>query len=156
MLEVTKLLASRPINVETKNTLMSNSSDQSQNVNAGRDINLSGSTLNLGEISGSVTNSISQLQTANPEAAQLAELLKQLQTAIEAEPALSDDDKALALEQTEKLAEAGKTPSDETTKKPAKLAVGFLKGLVGALPDTTKLVEACAKLLPIITGLLGL
>ena len=135
---------------------MNDNIDQSQNISVGRDMNLSSSTLNLGEISGSVTNTINQLQTASPEAAQLADLLKQLQAAIEAEPALSDDDKALALEQTAKLAEAGKTRADETTKKPAKLAVGFLKGLVGALPDTTKLVEACAKLLPLITGLLGL
>jgi uncharacterized protein YjbI with pentapeptide repeats len=147
-------LASRPINVVTENTLMNNSSDQSQNVSVGRDMNLSGSTLNLGKISGSVTNSISQLQTANPEATQLAELLKQLQAAIETEPALSDDDKALALEQTAKLAAAGNS-SAETAKKPAKLAVGFLRGLVGALPDTAKLAEACTKLLPMITSLLG-
>ena len=156
---VVNQLAGRPINVEVNATAesksMNDSKDQSQNISVGRDMNLSGSTLNLGEISGGVTNSINQL-SANPEAAQLADLLKQLQAAIEAEPALSNDDKALALEQTAKLAEAAKTPADEITKKPAKLAVGFLKGLVGALPDTTKLVEACAKLLPIITTLLGL
>lgn len=131
--------------------------DQSQNINIGRDMNLSGSTLNLGEISGSVTNTINQLQTTeNPETIQLANLLKQLQAAIETEPQLNEDDKALALEQTGKLAEAAKTPGDEAAKKPAKLAVGFLKGLVSTLPDTAKLAEACSKLLPLITSLIGL
>lgn len=112
---------------------------------------------NLGEISGSVSNTINQLQTAsNPETAQLADLLKQLQAAIEAETQLDSDDKAMALEQTGKLAEAAQKPGDESTKKPAKLAVGFLKGLATSLPDAAKLAEACTKLLPIITTLLGL
>ncbi len=130
--------------------------EQNQSINVGRDMNLSGSTLNLGEISGNVSNTINQLQSEHPEAAQLADLLKQLQQAIETEPELSEDDKALALEQTGTLAEAAKNPADETTKKTAKLALGFLKGVVGALPDTAKLAEACAKLLPLITKLLGI
>jgi hypothetical protein len=148
-------LASRPINVVTENTLMNHSSDQSQNISVGRDMNLSGSTLNLGEISGAVTNTINQLQSS-PETTQLADLLSQLQAAIETETQLSDDDKALALEQTGKLAEAAKTPGSEAAKKPAKLAVGFLKGLVATLPATATLAEACSKLLPLIIPLLGL
>jgi SPFH domain / Band 7 family len=112
---------------------------------------------NFGEISGSVTNTINQLQTStSPETAQLADLLKQLQTAIEAETNLDSDEKAMALEQTGKLAEAAQNLGDDSTKKPAKLAIGFLKGLTTSLPAAATLAEACSKLLPMITALLGL
>ncbi|NJO50387.1 MAG: hypothetical protein HC840_14190 [Leptolyngbyaceae cyanobacterium RM2_2_4] len=40
---------------------MQETHDSSQNINVGRDLTLTGSTLNLGEISGSVTNTINQL-----------------------------------------------------------------------------------------------
>jgi uncharacterized protein YjbI with pentapeptide repeats len=137
---------------------MNNSNDQSQNISVGRDMNLSGSTLNLGEISGSVTNTISQLQASSPEAAQLADLLKQLQTAIETETdqSLTDDDKAEALEQLNTLAKAVKNPPTDITKKSANTAIKILRGTIAALPDTAKLAEACSKLLPAVVSLLGL
>lgn len=133
------------------------SDSKGQNISVGRDMSLSGSTLNLGEISGNVTNTISQLQANRPEAAQLADLLKQLQTAIETETDanLTDTDKAEALEQVSTLAKAGENPTD-TTKKSANTAVKILRGTIAALPDTAKLAEACSKLLPAIVSLLGL
>lgn len=111
----------------------------------------------LGQISGAVTNSISQLQSANtPEATQLATLLEQLQSAIENESHLAPEDQAEAMEQVKTLAEAGQKPEDNALQKAAKTALKILKGTIASLPDAATLVESCAKLLPAITTLLSL
>jgi uncharacterized protein YjbI with pentapeptide repeats len=113
--------------------------------------------LNLGAISGDVTNAIAQLpNTVDPDQPGLKELLTQLQGAIESEAQLNQDDKAEALEQVKVLAEAGQKPQDGPLKKIANTAIKVLRGTVSSLPEATKLVEACSKLLPIITKLLGL
>jgi uncharacterized protein YjbI with pentapeptide repeats len=161
MTKIVQMMANRPVTVEVKasaeSKAMNDSTDQSRNINAGRDINLTGSTLNLGEISGNVTNTIHQLQTTDrPEAAQLADLLSQLQQAIEQDPHLPDTDKTEALEQVNTLAKAGQNPQDSTLKKLANTSVKILKGTVAALPDAAKLAEACSKLLPAIVSLLAL
>ena len=125
----------------------------SNNITA-RDINQS--TLNS-DISGTVTNSINQLPTS-PQSDQpgLKELLTELQTAIEAETDLSDDDKAEALEQVKTLAEVGKNPQESTMQKAGKTAMKILKGTIAGLPSAATLVEACSKLLPMIAKLLPL
>ena len=107
------------------------------------------STWNIGEISGTVTNSINQLP-ASPQSDKpgIKELLTQLQAAIEAETDLSDDDKAEALEQVNTLAEVGKNPKESTMQKARKTAMKILKGIIASLPSGTTLVEACSKLLP--------
>ncbi|GAB4241614.1 MAG: hypothetical protein Kow00121_67710 [Elainellaceae cyanobacterium] len=122
---------------------------------AGGDIS---GVINLGAISGSVTNAINQIPDTPKESDQpsLKELLLQLQAAIEAESALPPEDKAEALEQVKILAEAGQAPEDGTLKKAAKTAVKVLKGTVAGLPDVTQLVEASAKLPPAITALLAI
>ena len=155
------LLSNLTINASSNATAegkaMQNSSDQSQNINVGRDFNISNSVVSLREISGNVSNTINQLQTTNrPEAAELADLLKQLQTAIEAEPDLKTDDKTEALEQVGTIAKAGQNPQDGTLKKLAGTAVKVLRGTIATLPDTAKLVEATSKLLPAIISLLAL
>jgi len=109
----------------------------------------------IGAISGSVTNTISQLPASsdsnNPG---IKELLTQLQAAIESEAELPDEDKVEALEQVQALAEAGQKPEDNILQKSAKTAMKILKGTVSSLPDAAKLADACAKLLPIISKLL--
>ncbi len=111
--------------------------------------------LNLGTISGNVTNAINQLPTSSdPDKPGLKELLAQLQTAIEAETELPPDDKAEALEQVKVLAEAGQKPEDSALQKAAKTAMKILKGTVATLSETSKLVEICSKLLPIVSPLL--
>lgn len=134
------------------------------NFNAGGNIgNVSGivggdvsGVVNLGEISGNVTNTINQLQNdARPEAAQLAELLKQLQTEIEASD-LKPDDKTEALEQVGAITKAGQNPQDGTLKKLSATAIKILQGTVAALPDTAKLAVACSQLLLLIKPLIGL
>jgi hypothetical protein len=141
-------------NIEVNTTAESKSmSDSSKNINVGRDA--TGSTLNIGDISGIVTNTINQLP-ASPQSDQpgIKELLTQLQTAIEAETNLSDDDKVEALEQVKTLAEVGKNPQESTMQKTGKTAMKILKGTIASLPSAATLVEACSKLLPAIASLL--
>ena len=107
------------------------------------------------DISGIVTNTINQLP-ASPQSDKpgIKELLTQLQTAIEAETDLSDDDKAEALEQVKALAEVGQNPQESTMQKAGKTAMKILKGTIASLPSAATLVEACSKLLPAIASLL--
>ncbi|HIK16022.1 MAG TPA: pentapeptide repeat-containing protein [Leptolyngbyaceae cyanobacterium M33_DOE_097] len=159
MLEITRLMANRPINVQAyaEAKSMNNSSDQSRTTNFTGNINATNSVVNLGEISGNVSNTIQQLQQSpQPESVQLAAWLKELQTAIETEPNLPEPDKAEALEQIGTLAKAGENPQDGTLKKLSSTSVKILKGTIASLPDAAKLAEACAKLLPLITKVLGI
>ncbi len=166
MKEIVKLLANKPINVQVDNKLenknMTNSNDSSRKIeigSVGRDFNASGQALNLGEIdiSGEVTNTINQLpESPEPEKPGIKELLTQLQEAIAADANLSEEDKTEALEQVKTLAEAGQNPQEAGKQKTGKKAITMLKGLVSGLPATATLAEACSKLLPLISKLLGL
>ena len=163
--EFVKLLATRPVNViinnevksTSQNKLMSDKIDQSRKIEiTGGTIHASGAgALSLGDISGTVANEINQLSdAAKPDEPGIKELLTQLQTAIEAETDLSDDDKAEALEQVKTLAEVGKNPQESTMQKAGKTAMKILKGTIAGLPSAATLVEACSKLLPAIASLL--
>ncbi|MBW4503095.1 MAG: pentapeptide repeat-containing protein [Scytonema hyalinum WJT4-NPBG1] len=156
-------LANQPINVQVNNKLenknMTNSNDASRKIeigSVGRDFNASRQALNLGEISGTVTNTINELPFAEPEKPGIKELLTQLQAAIEAEKDLPEEDKAEALEQVKTLAEAGKNPQEGEKQKEAKTAMNILKGTIAGLPTAATLVDACSKLLPLISKFLGL
>jgi len=137
----------------------------SDKIDKSRKIEISGGTvtasgagaLGLGDISGTVANTINELSdSAKPDEPGIKELLTQLQTAIEAETDLSDEDKAEALEQVKTLAEVGKNPQDSTLQKAGKTAMKILKGTIAGLPTTATLLEACSKLLPMIAKLLPL
>ncbi len=113
--------------------------------------------VNLGSISGNVTNTLNQLpESVTPNQPSLKELLTQLQAAIESEPELPDEDKAEVLKQVPILAEAAQKPKDPTMHRAAKNALTFLKGTTVGMSETTKLVQECSKLLPAITALLSL
>lgn len=120
-------------------------------------INANNSIVSLRDISGQVSNQINQLGGSETQA-QLQDLLTQLQSAIETEPALSEDEKAEALEEVEAIAEAGQTVEADSGKsqKLAKRAMNALKGMTAGLTETTKLVEICGRLLPAIGLLFGL
>jgi uncharacterized protein YjbI with pentapeptide repeats len=166
MKEITSLLASKSINVQVENKLenknMTNSNDSSRKVeigSVGRDFNASGQALNLGEIdiSGTVTNAINELPPATqPDKPGIKELLKQLQTAIEADDNLTAKNKEKALKQVKALAEASQNPQQEEKQDLAGDAITMLKGLVTGLPGAAKLVEEVNNLLPLISGFLGL
>lgn len=108
-------------------------------------------------ISGTVNKTLNELSTAeSAEASQLAKLLQQLQAAIESDPNLEPDAQSDALEQLQEIAKAGNAPADGTMQKLVKTASRTLKGMVDELPEATQFVEACSKLLPLITKLFGL
>lgn len=122
---------------------------------AGEDQSMKG--VAFGTISGSVSNTIDLLPaSSSPNQSGIKELLTQLQAAIETESELSDEDKAEALEQVKTLAKAGVKPEDNALQKAAKTSMKILKGTIATLPDTAKLIESCAKLLPAIAALLAL
>ncbi|PSB30070.1 pentapeptide repeat-containing protein [Stenomitos frigidus] len=159
MTEILRLLANRPVTVEVnasaESKAMNDSTDKSQSVNIGG--NVTGSTLNLGAISGSVSNVVNQLPSA-PDPAQpgIKELLIELQAAIESDADLPEKGKASALEHVKVLAEVAQDPEQPEKKGLGSQAITFLKGAASSLPDTAKLAEACTKLLPLITKALGL
>jgi hypothetical protein len=161
MKEIVTLLASRPVTVEVsaiaESKAMHNSTDQSQNIKVGGDMNITATNavVNLRDISGTVTNTIQQLPDPDDDRPSIKTFLTQLQTAIEADTHLGTDDKAKALEQVKVLAETGQNPQDGMVQKTAKTAAKILKGTVAALPSTTALVEAITKLLPLITKFFG-
>lgn len=155
--EIVKIVAARPI--ENTAIAMSDSTDQSRNINiSGGTVNNTGaSAMSLGDISGTIANTINQLPASSEfDKPGIKELLQQLQKAIEAEPSLSEEDKAEALEQVQALAEAGKAPQEGAMRKIAKRSTTMLKGIIAGLPEAAKLVVEYAKLLPMITGLFGL
>ena len=64
----------------------------------------------------------------------ITEAMIQIQTAIESEPNLKDEDKIEALEQIKILAEAHKNP--EAMKKQVRTALKILRGTIYLLPNT--------------------
>jgi uncharacterized protein YjbI with pentapeptide repeats len=157
IMELAKLMAARPI--ENTAIAMSESTDQSRNINiSGGTVNTTGAgAMSLGDISGTIANTINQLPASSEsDKPGIKELLQQLQKAIEAEPSLSEEDKAEALEQVKALAEAGKAPQEGAMQKIAKRSTTMLKGIVASLPEAAKLAVEYAKLLPMITSLFGL
>jgi hypothetical protein len=135
---------------------MNDSTDQSQNIQSGRDLNITAtnSVVTLRELSGTVTNTI-QLLPNTDQTNHLRELLTQLQSAITADTTLNDDDKAEALEQVKVLAEAGQNPQDGALNKAAKTATWALKGAIAAFPSATAFVKAITDLLPVVTKFFG-
>jgi uncharacterized protein YjbI with pentapeptide repeats len=135
------------------------------NINAGGNIGdvsgISGGdvsgVLNLGTISGNVTNSINQLpESPQSEEPNIKNLLQQLQAIIEADNDLPQKGKETALTQVQVLAEVAQDPEQPEKKDMGNQALNLLKGAASFLPDTAKLAEACTKLLPLIARLLGL
>lgn len=107
--------------------------------------------------SGTVANTINQLPASTePDKPGIKELLEQLKTAIEAEPNLSDKDKAKALKQVEVIAESGKASEKGVVQDAVDNAVTMLKGIISGLPATAKLIGEFHTVLPLIAGLFGL
>ena len=113
--------------------------------------------VNLGTISGNVTNTINQLPDASePDQPNLKELLTQLQQAIENDSDLSDPDKADLLEQVQVLAEAKQIEEPAKKEGLARKARKMFDATLSSLPQTASIVEACSKLLPMVLKALGL
>ena len=152
--ETTRLLAGKNITFENRNELMTGN-DQSQNIGGNVNIDATNSVVSLRDISGQVNNQIAQLDNSSTQT-QLKELLTQLETAIQSEPNLSEEQKTEALEEVKELAAAGQAPQEGRMKKAAKRAINTLKGMTTGVDTATKFVEACNGLLPAIGLLFGL
>ena len=129
--------------------------DYSRTVNITGDV--TGSTINLGEISGQVSNQINELPPpATPDQPDLKAPLTQLKTAIETDSELADEDKAEALSELKVIAEAGRQPQEGALQKAAKRAMTMLKGIATGLSETTKLATTLEQVLPVLAGFFGL
>jgi uncharacterized protein YjbI with pentapeptide repeats len=154
MKEITLLLAQQEVSI--RNKVMINSQDQSRNFD-NVNITAHNSVIDLGDISSIVTSTIHQLQySSQPNAAELFEHLKRLQSVIEKEYELNDDEKAEALEEVNTLAQAAQKTQKEISKIKANAAIQILKKITVALTPTATMVKTCNDLLPVITELLGL
>lgn len=91
-----------------------------------------------------------------PQQIDLKPLLSHLQAAIANEPELDDIEKAAALAQVKKLAEAGQAPQDSRMQQLATKATHFLKGIAAGLTEGAKLVAAWDKVGPAIMAVFGL
>lgn len=113
--------------------------------------------VNLGTVSGNVTNTINQLpDDVGFEQLNLKELLTQLQQAIEGSNELSDADKVDLLEQVQALAEVKQTEEPAKQAGLVRKAKKMFEATLKSLPDTANIVEACNKLLPVILRVLGI
>jgi uncharacterized protein YjbI with pentapeptide repeats len=109
----------------------------------------------LGDVSGSVTNTINQSPpSSTSDIPGIQDLLAQLKAAIESEATLPNEDKSEALEQVKILAKAGQNPSDSGSQKAAKTAIKILKGTAAELPNTPLTAEL-NRLLPTIANILA-
>ena len=134
------------------------------NIDQSRKVEISGGTViasgagafSLGDIQGTVANTINQLpDSSDPKQPGIKELLIQLHDAIANSPELDDEDKAEALSQVKTLAEVGKNPKDEGSKKIAKTAMKILRGTAAMLPGGAALVTICKEVLPAIASFFG-
>ena len=104
-----------------------------------------------------VTNTIKDLQqSTSTDIKQVANLLFDLKTAIDAESNFSSESKADALEQINRIGEATKESSPEIRKSLVKNAIRILKGMATEIPDYSKFASACSKILPKLTSLFSL
>jgi uncharacterized protein YjbI with pentapeptide repeats len=167
MKDVVTALANRPsppvnlnqnINQNTGDNPMTTQDNQAIATGANSNINFgtqTGNTLNFGTISGNLTNSLTQLAT-QPQTQEIAAHLKEFQTAIEADPYLPEPDKIDALEQVAVLAEASQDPAKPENTNLTRKAMKLLKGTIESVPKATSFIEACTKLLPLISKFFGL
>jgi gas vesicle protein len=139
--------------------MSSNYSNQDRSINVQGDFNLNqaNSVLNIGDISGALNNTVQNLKNSEqPEAPKLADLISQLQKAIEIEPSLTAEQKKDALESLTSIGEEVQKPPETRIQKICKLAVSNLKSLVPIVTTTGMLGTALKECLPQIITLLGL
>ena len=151
--ELLKLHASQSPTIINEPKAMNHSTDSSKSIKAGRDVNISDSVVTLADTLHEVTNAINQLPDSKLN--EFKTLLQQLQTAIETENNLDDDDKAEALTQVKKIAEAAQKPNEASLQKKAEKAVSFLEIIAKSLEPASKLAQALTKTLPIIIHFFG-
>jgi uncharacterized protein YjbI with pentapeptide repeats len=111
-------------------------------IKAGRDI--SGNVINLGEITGNVTNAINQIPNKE-DSGDIKTLLTQLQEAISSDESLKDEDKAYALSKVKELAKIAIHDKPEEKSTLASKAISILKPIIDNIPTISKIVETVRK-----------
>ncbi len=146
-------LSTRAVMVENK---IQNKIDHSRKIDiSGKTtINASGAgAFNLGDISGTVANTINQLPSSpDPNQPGIRELLTKLQQAIETETELDDLDKSDALEEVQILAEASQNDDRNAKTIISSKSVRRLGRIVNELPDTATLPIVSQEVLPAIAN----
>jgi uncharacterized protein YjbI with pentapeptide repeats len=167
MKDVVTALANRPappvnlnqnINQNTGDNPMTTQDNQAIATGANSNINFgtqTGNTLNFGTISGNLTNSLTQLAT-QPQTQEIAAHLQAFQAAIETDLDLPEIDKIDALEQVAVIATASQDPTTPENISLTRKAMKLLKGTIESVPKATSFIEACTKLLPLISKFFGL
>lgn len=84
------------------------------------------------------------------------ELLSELKASLESDLNIKQSDKEQVLEQVEILEKAAQTPDNSNSVSNAQRASRMLRGIAGELPSATKFIEACSRLLPVISKTFGL
>nr|WP_290228379.1 pentapeptide repeat-containing protein [Trichocoleus desertorum] len=152
MWTVINSLAARPIQVHAK-AIAKVTNDSIISELSG----LVSGVVNLGDISGQVTNTINQLTVSSqPDEPSIKELLEQLHWAIVSSEELMLGDKAEALEQVKALAEAAKDPAEAAKKNVAKSAIRWFKGMLTELAEPSAIVQISEHVLPQIARVFGL
>ena len=102
------------------------------------------------DISGTVTNTIQQLRETNqPEAQQLADLLEELQKAVESSAELAEPDKEKALGYLNQIGEmSAKKPEQKKGMLPM-----LLDAFTGVISKAAPLIEPVKKIVEVILGL---
>ena len=141
----------RKINIDQGDYVRGNKTNESRNINiSGETINISGAgTLNLGDISGTVANTISNQPG-------IEELLSQLKEAIETSTDLDNEDKTDALEEVNNLAEASQDNDNEAKKNTAKQSLKMLRIIAKGLPPAAAFMTISKEVLPAIAKFFGL
>lgn len=104
-----------------------------------------------------ITLTINELPSSpEPEKPGIKELLTQLTTAIETEPALNEKNKVKALKQVEELAKAAQNSNEEEVQEKADNAITMLKGIFSGLQTGATLLEAWNNILPLLSKLFGI
>lgn len=131
--------------------------DQSRTINNSGTVNTSGSgAMNLGDISGTVANTINQLpDSSNLKEPGIKELLAELQEAIKQESELDEKGKVKALKQLKTLAEASLNPTDEDAKEVAEDSTTIMSKVLSGLPPAAALVSISKNILPLIATYFG-
>ena len=135
-----------------------NKTDQSRKIEiSGGTVNASGAgAFSLGDISGTVANSINQIPaSSDSNKPNIKQLLSQLKQGIETEPNLEDIDKYDALEEIDNLAKISQDKQESEQKNKAQKSIRMLQRISKVLPAGAALVTICKEVLPAISDFFG-
>ena len=160
--EIIKQNADKPVKFVNENKVISGIETIKKNTNQSRNINIIDGTIynsgagafNLGDISGTVANTINQLPSSpDPNQLGIKELLTKLQQAIETETELDDLDKSDALEEVQILAVASQNDDRNSKTIISSKSLRRLGRIVNELPDSSTLGNVSKEVLPAIAKL---